>query len=88
VRTATDEYRQDMDVVGQWIEERCVRHPDANTPSKAAYGDYKFWAEEEIGWALSRVRWRRNLSEHGFKAAKGTHGERITKGLRLKFDPA
>ena len=87
VRAATDEYRHDMDVVGQWIEERCVRHPGANTPSKAAYKDYEFWAEDEIGWTLSQVRWRRTVSEHGFEAAKGTHGERIIRGLRLKFNP-
>jgi putative DNA primase/helicase len=84
VRAATDEYRQDMDVVGQWLEERCVRDPNASTPTSVAYNNYKFWAEDEIGWTLSQVRWRRNLSDRGFQAGKGSHGERVIKGLRLK----
>jgi putative DNA primase/helicase len=84
VRAATDEYRHDMDVVGQWLEERCVRDPGAKTPTSVAYSNYKFWAEDEIGWTLSQIRWRRNLTDRGFAAAKGTHGQREIKGLRLK----
>jgi putative DNA primase/helicase len=84
VQVATDEYRRDMDVVGQWLEERCVREPNANTPSSTAYFDYKFWADEEIGWFLSQIRWRRNLSDRGFEAGKGSHGQRVIKALRLK----
>jgi putative DNA primase/helicase len=84
VRAATEEYREDMDVVGQWLEDRCLRDPSAKTPTSAAYSNYKFWAEDEIGWTLSQVRWRRNLSDRGFERTKGTHGQREIKGLRLK----
>jgi putative DNA primase/helicase len=85
VRAATDEYRQDMDVVGQWLEQSCVCEPNASTPTSSAYADYTQWAAGEIGWALSHLRWRRNLSDRGFEADKGTHGQRLIKGLRLKF---
>jgi putative DNA primase/helicase len=71
VQSATDEYRHDMDVVGQWIEERCVCEPSASIPSGVAYGDYLAWADAEIGWTLSRLRWRRNLSDRGFEARRG-----------------
>jgi putative DNA primase/helicase len=84
VRAATDEYRQDMDVVGQWLEECCVCEPSATVPSRLAYSDYAGWAQLETGWTLSRLRWRRNLSDRGFEADKGTHGQRVIKGLRLK----
>jgi putative DNA primase/helicase len=85
VRAATDDYRQDMDVVGQWLEERCVCEPSASVPSSLAYLDYAAWAQAETGWTLSSLRWRRNLSGRGFEADKGTHGKRVIKGLRLKF---
>jgi putative DNA primase/helicase len=85
VRGATDEYRQDMDVVGQWLDERCVCEPSASVPSSLAYLDYAAWAQVETGWTLSRLRWRRNLSDRGFEADKGTHGQRVIKGLGLKF---
>jgi putative DNA primase/helicase len=84
VRAATDDYRQDMDVVGQWIEERCVCEPSVSVPSSAAYLDYVHWAQEETGWTLSRLRWRRNLSDRGFRPEKGSHGRRDIAGLRLK----
>jgi putative DNA primase/helicase len=84
VRAATDEYRQDMDVVGQWLEERCVCEPSASVPSRLAYLDYAAWAQMETGWTLSRLRWRRNLSDRGFGPEKGTHGRRDIAGLRLK----
>jgi putative DNA primase/helicase len=82
---ATDDYRQDMDVVGQWLDERCVCEHGATTSTSTAYSDYKFWANDEIGWTLSKIRWRRNLSDRGFGAEKGTHGQRLIKGLRLKY---
>jgi putative DNA primase/helicase len=85
VRAATDDYRQDMDVVGQWLEERCLCEPSASVPSSPAYWDYATWAAAEIGWTHGRLRWRRNLSDRGFEADKGTHGQRVIKGLRLKF---
>jgi putative DNA primase/helicase len=84
VQAATGEYRHDMDVVGQWLEERCVRDPNTNTPSSTAYFNYKLWADCEIGWFLSQIRWRRNLSDRGFEAGRGSHGQRVIKGLRLK----
>jgi putative DNA primase/helicase len=84
VRAATDDYRQDMDVVGQWLEERCVREPSASVPSRLAYFDYLAWAQEETVWTLSRLRWRRNLSDRGFGPEKGSHGRRDIAGLRLK----
>ena len=40
VRAATEDYRQDMDVVGQWIEERCERGSHMSVPSSVAYWDY------------------------------------------------
>ena len=83
VRAATDDYRQDMDVVGQWIEERCERGSHMSVPSSVAYWDYSNWAAGEIGWTLTRLKWRRNLSDRGFPADKGTHGQRVIRGLQL-----
>jgi putative DNA primase/helicase len=66
VRAATEDYQQDMDVVGQWIDDRCIVDPGATVPSSDAYNDYSYWAQREIGWVLSRPRFRRNLTDRGF----------------------
>jgi putative DNA primase/helicase len=74
-----------MDVVGQWIDDRCILDPQATVPTSRTYDDYARWARAEIGWELSRLKSRRNLKDRGFEAApKGTGGQRLIKGLRLK----
>ena len=84
VLASTKEYRQDMDVVGQWIDERCERDQTASVPTSHAYMDYSQWAADEVGWELRKLTFRRHLSDRGFPAEKGTHGQRMIRGLRLK----
>jgi putative DNA primase/helicase len=85
VRDATGDYRQDMDVVAQWIDERCDLVREATIPTGVAYAGYTLWAEGEIGWALSKLKFRRTLTERGFGLDKGTAGQRLVRGLRLKY---
>jgi putative DNA primase/helicase len=84
VLASTQEYREDMDVVGQWIAERCELNPKATVPTSDAHNDYSYWASQEVGWVLTKPRFRRQLSDRGFAAVKGAHGQRMIKGLRLK----
>jgi putative DNA primase/helicase len=83
VLASTQEYRDDMDVVGQWIAERCEVNPKASVPTSVAYDDYAIWATKEVGWELKKPRFRRQLSDRGFAAMKGAHGQRMIQGLRL-----
>jgi phage/plasmid-associated DNA primase len=84
VLASTEDYRADMDVVGQWIDERCERDPNATVLTSVAYRDYAQWAADEVGWELKKLSFRRHLSDRGFGAEKGTHGQRMIRGLRLK----
>jgi putative DNA primase/helicase len=83
VLSATEEYQQDMDVVGQWIDDQCIVDAGATVPTSVAYSDYLTWAHNETGWFLSRLKFRRNLKDRGFGARKGTGGQRLIVGLRL-----
>jgi hypothetical protein len=76
-----------MDVVGQWIAERCEREPHAKIPTAQAFQDCSTWAREEVGWELTKLRFRRHLTDRGFAAAKGAGGVRLITGLRLKSPP-
>jgi putative DNA primase/helicase len=88
VLNATEEYRQDMDVVEQWIEDCGEIDLRAVVPSSIAYDSYARWAENEIGWKLTRLRFARVLTGRGFDREKGTAGQRLIRGLRLKIGPA
>jgi putative DNA primase/helicase len=41
---AVAEYREDMDVLGQWVSEMCEVGPDLEIRGGAAYESYRFWA--------------------------------------------
>ncbi len=41
IRKATEGYREDMDILGPYISERCVVHPSAKIEAKELYKDYK-----------------------------------------------
>ena len=88
VLASTQDYRNDMDVVGQWIAERCELDQKGSIPTSATYSDYSQWAIEEVGWTLKKLTFRRHLSDRGFAAVKGTHGQRMIAGLRLKSTSA
>ena len=87
VLASTHDYRADMDVVGQWIAERCEVDPHARVPTAQANGDYFNWAREELGWELTKLKIRRHLSDRGFGTAKGALGVRLITGLRLNPSP-
>jgi putative DNA primase/helicase len=84
VLAATDTYRDDMDVIGDWLDERCVEDPAAVTPASFLHADYRPFAEREIGKPLSVRRFVRELVERGFGRDKGTGGRRSIRGLRLR----
>ena len=73
-----------MDVVGQWITQRCDVDAASMLATATAFADYSNWANEEVGWTLGKLTFRRHLSARGFAATKGTHGQRLIAGLRLK----
>ena len=84
VLASTQGYRDDMDVVGQWIAQRCDVNATASVPTSEAFRDYSLWAAEEVGWELKKLSFRRHLADRGFAAKKGAHGQRVILGLRLK----
>jgi putative DNA primase/helicase len=84
VLASTEDYRNDMDVIGQWLDECCDQDPSASIPTSLAHADYSRWAQDEVGWTLSKLAFRRNLADRGFGAKKGSGGRRMVQGLRLK----
>jgi len=47
VQEATEEYRQDMDILGPFLEECFLRDTDSRTPSSSIYTEYVQWCESE-----------------------------------------
>jgi putative DNA primase/helicase len=84
VQCATDAYRQDMDIIAQWIDARCTVHPEATVVSKEAFDDYDRWARGEFNWALSSAKFYRDMAEReGITSGVKVRGNKGMRGLRL-----
>ena len=59
VTEATREYRDDMDLVGQWIKERCELGDGKKEASADLYCDYEAWAKGGAGFAISSIAFGR-----------------------------
>lgn len=79
VKTATDQYRQDMDTLASFLEDRCVVCPDAVAPATPLYKQYQMWCDDAGEKPETQKMFGMRLSERGFTSAKiksGTHKDR------------
>lgn len=82
VRAAGHQYREDTDVVGQWIEESTTRCTECRTPATELYNNYKQWAQGQGTKPMTHAAFGRELHSRGFKRVRmGT--VRGLEGLRL-----
>jgi putative DNA primase/helicase len=70
VRSATDDYRTEQDIVGEWIDERLTRAADAQLQTKTAYDDYRFWCQDNGHKAMTKNSLTRKLAEKGIDRDK------------------
>lgn len=72
VTQAVKEYREEMDILGDFIDEACVRAPTARVQSTALYKAYRAWCESNGERAVGRHRFGEALAERGFTKMKSS----------------
>ena len=84
VRGAGDEYRKDMDIVGQWLDEHTEDSPGALTATADFYRAYVSWARSS-GWhPMTRQSFGRRLTERGIHIRKGgANSTKCAVGIKL-----
>jgi putative DNA primase/helicase len=85
VKSATEGYRNEMDVVGAFIEECCEVGEKANVLTAFLFDAYVTWCKRSGEEASSKKAFGIRMEERGFTPGKGTGGIRIWKGLKLIF---
>lgn len=83
VAAATEGYRDEMDVIGTFIGERCVIDPQAYVAVAALYTSYSSWCEQSGERSLAKQAFGLRLVERGFQTQRGAKGVRRWVGLRL-----
>ncbi len=87
VFAATDEYRQDMDVIGQFIEDYCRLDAKGWTPSARLYRAYADWAQKNGENTLGQRNFGQRLRDRGFIPFRTPDGSRGWKGIELIIEP-
>jgi putative DNA primase/helicase len=82
VEAATAEYIQEEDLIGRWIDECCVRDPQALTQHSVLFNSWKDWAERARAFIGPSKRLAAELKTRDFAFKETNQGLAFT-GLRV-----
>jgi putative DNA primase/helicase len=85
VTSASNEYRNEMDVLSYFVSECCETGSGLKAPAGELYEKYKSWAEDKSEYKMSSQRFGREMSNK-FEKVKNRHG-RFYEGLKIVTDP-
>jgi phage/plasmid-associated DNA primase len=83
ILNATDEYRSEMDVIGNFLKECCVQREGATIRIRELFKAYQDWCEENNEHACSERFLSLRLKELGFEKGR-TAEARFWSGLALR----
>jgi putative DNA primase/helicase len=84
VRAATEEYRTEMDILGAFLTEKCVRDPAAQIGARDLYQSYEAWAHQGgERKPLTEKTFSMRLKERGLEK-KSTGPGNVWLALRLR----
>lgn len=83
VQAATDDYLDQEDALGAWIQDACERDLQAWSSSTALFRSWKLWAEAAGEWVGTQRRFVQGLCDRGFDRAR-TNAAQGIRGIKLK----
>ena len=88
IRRETQRYRENSDLLRQWLAARTEGAPGERVRSQELYQDYRQHCFVTGLRAMSHVAWTRKLEERGFEKVKdGRTRQSQFVGLRLQVNP-
>ena len=84
VVSATKEYFEAEDALGRWLDERCVRVPNAKSLTTELFTDWKQWAEAAGEFVGPQRRFSDLLLTRGLEKWRNSVGLRGYQGVGLK----
>ena len=81
IKAATAAYRDEQDIIGEWIAENCDTGPSCSVQKKVLYADYVSWTDRNGHRPFSQTKLTRRLNERGYQLAAD---KRTVTGLSLK----
>jgi putative DNA primase/helicase len=87
VTDAVDTYREEMDIVAEFLAECCSIDPEAMVSFTELYSEFSRWCGDRRETPISSTAFGKRLAEKGY-APHRTSAERKRKGIRLMVEPA
>jgi putative DNA primase/helicase len=85
VKSATSDYRAEMDSFAAFLVARCILDPGARVQSSSLWDAYRQWTDNrDLRWPLSRKEFASRLHARGCASGKGGNGIRIWRGIALR----
>ena len=83
VAAATDEYRAEMDVVGEFLLECCCENPLTSTSAGELYRRYDSWCITNAERPLSKRFFARRMKDRGFESRRSTGNQLVWDGVGI-----
>jgi putative DNA primase/helicase len=78
IKMETKEYRDDEDIFGRWLKERCILESDKHTDKHHAFDDFHEWAEGEGIHEIPQAKTlTRRLEKFGITLGGGGKGDYV-----------
>lgn len=81
IKNATQEYKNEMDIISTFVSENCEEISDWVSPAKEVYTEYEKWAKSSNEYVMSSTKFGRELAKRYSKERK-SYGI-VYKGIRL-----
>jgi len=83
VQSETAEYIKSLDILAQFIDEKCETGPSYRQPAGELYERYRSWIDGRGQKALGAPRFKTDLQAKGFRCEPERTNKRVWHGLRL-----
>lgn len=83
IQAASQEYREELDLLADWLANNCVQDPKATADTDSLYQDFRGYNfDDDVAKGLSKRAFGRKLKDHKFESCK-VRASRGWRGLRL-----
>lgn len=86
VKAATDEYKEEMDLLSNFLDECCVVMPEAKVQVNDIHKTYMKWAEENGEYPMKQRAFSSRMQMRGFTKKKSTGNRTFFFGIGLLSD--
>jgi putative DNA primase/helicase len=81
IKAEGEQYKSDMDLIEQWLDEECIKCPEKTFQASLAYSSFSLYCTSSGLKAISKNRFSEKLKSRGIYSKKGTKGVRSYSGI-------